>query len=279
MNAEALFRDNLPLIDRVLDRVCWRARLSGADAEDFASSARISLMENDYAILRKYEGRSSLATFLAVVCEHLLADERVRQYGKWRASAEAERLGPAALLLERLLYREQRTMADAASIVRTMHPSLTVRAVEELAARLPARVARPRAVDVESMEELPVAAEASADERVVATDRQRLSNRAGTAVRRALAGMPEEDRALLRFRFGREMSVADISRMMRLPQRPLYRRLESLLERLRKTLEAEGIDASHAAELIGGQGWPPLEFDLSKGKSGPNRPSMQQEPQ
>jgi RNA polymerase sigma factor for flagellar operon FliA len=279
MNAEALFRDNLPLIDRVLDRVCWRARLSGADAEDFASSARIALMENDYAILQKYEGRSSLATFLAVVCEHLLADQRVRQFGKWHASAEAVRLGAAAVLLERLLFREQRTMADAVAIVRTMHPALSVRAVEELGARLPDRVARPRAVDVESMEDLPVAAEASADERVVESDRQHLSSRAGMAVRRALGGMSEEDRALLRFRFGREMSIADISRIMRLPQRPLYRRLESLLGRLRKTLEAEGIDASHAAELIGGDGWPPLEFDLSKGKSGPNRPSMHQEPQ
>jgi RNA polymerase sigma factor for flagellar operon FliA len=129
------------------------------------------------------------------------------------------------------------------------------------------------------MEELPVAAPASADERVVEADVQRMSDHAGQVVRRVMAQMPEEDRALLRFRFGRGMSIADISRIMRLPQRPLYRRLESLLGRLRKTLEAEGIDASHAAELIGGDGWPPLEFDLSKGKSGPNRPSMHQEPQ
>ena len=278
MDPEAVFRENLSLIDRVLDRVCWRARLQGADAEDFASAARLALMDNDYTILRKYEGRSSLATFLAVVFEHLLADERVRQYGKWHVSAEAERLGPAAVLLERLLHRERRTLSDAVSFVLAVHPELTARAVEALADRLPERAARPRVVDVESLEELPVAAQASADERAVEADAQRLSNRAGEVVRRAMAKMTEEDRALLRFRFGRGMSIADISRIMRLPQRPLYRRLESLLARLRGTLEAEGIAAADAAELIGGRGGP-LAFGLANGKSDAGSPSMHQEPQ
>ena len=36
---------------------------------------------------------------------------------------------------------------------------------------------------------------------------------------------------LIRFRFGSSMSIADISRILRLPQRPLYRRLEALLAR------------------------------------------------
>lgn len=277
MDPAALFRENLPLIDRVLDRVCWRARLTGPDAEDFASSARIALMENDYAILRKYEGRSSLATFLAVVFEHLLADQRTRRYGKWHVSAEAERLGPPGVLLERLLHREHRTVADAVSIVRTMHPELGERDVRAMEARLPERVARPRAVEVEAMEELPVAAEAWADERAVAADARRMSDRAGAAIRRALGAMTEEDRALVRFRFGRGMSIADISRIMRLPQRPLYRRLEALLARLRAVLEGEGIAAGDAAELIGGEGWP-LEFGLTHGKSDANSPSMHQEP-
>ncbi|MEA2490245.1 MAG: hypothetical protein QOH21_2037, partial [Acidobacteriota bacterium] len=217
------------------------------------------------------------ATFLAVVFEHLLGDQRVKQYGKWHASAEAERLGPAAVLLERLIHREYRTLPDAVSIVRTVHPSLSEREVQAMAARLPERAARPRAVDVESMEELPVAAPASADERVVEADVQRLSDRAGQVVRRLMAQMPEEDRALLRFRFGRGMSIADISRIMRLPQRPLYRRLEALLARLRSALQAAGIDARDAEALIGGPA-APLAFGLGSGKSAEGSPSMQQEP-
>jgi DNA-directed RNA polymerase specialized sigma24 family protein len=56
---------------------------------------------------------------------------------------------------------------------------------------------------------------------------------------------------IVRLRFVSGMSVADISRMMRLPQRPLYRRIESALEQLRRALTKAGVDARTAAELIG----------------------------
>src|SRR5438045_3685156 len=81
MNPGDLFRANLPLIDRTIDRVCRRARLFGPDAEDFASDVRLALMADDYAVLRKWEQRSSLATFLTVVVQRMLVDRRVRTYG------------------------------------------------------------------------------------------------------------------------------------------------------------------------------------------------------
>ena len=277
MDPAALFRDNLPLIDRVLDRVCRRARLYGADAEDFASAARIALMDNDYAILRRYEGRSSLATFLAVVFEHMLADENVRKYGKWSASAEAVRFGPAGLLLDRLLHRERRDVREAVPIVQSSHPELTARDIELMAARLPERTRRPHAVALDAIEELPVEATESTDAQVRAADAQRLSDRAGSAVRAALAAMTLEDRALLRFRFVREMSIADIARVMRLPQRPLYRRLEALLARLRTALAAAGFGAADVGTIIAEAVRPP-DFGLAEGKSEDDPPSIQKEP-
>src|SRR5687767_3842390 len=92
MTAEELFRANLPLVDRAIARVARRAGLTGAEAEDFASEAKIALMENDYAVLRRFEGRSSLATFITVVVTNVLHDLRTEAYGRWRPSAEAQRL-------------------------------------------------------------------------------------------------------------------------------------------------------------------------------------------
>lgn len=278
MDPRELFRENIALIDRVLDRVCRRARLFGADAEDFASSARLALLENDGAILRRFEGRSSLATFLSVVFEHLLADQRVRQYGKWTPSAEAARLGAAAVLLERLLHRDRRDIREATAVVQSAHPELTAREVAQLAARLPYRAQRPHRVDVDDMAALSVPSPDRADSRAVAADVQRLSDRAAAVVRDELVAMPAEDRAILRFRFGREMSIADISRIMRLPQRPLYRRMEALLARLRTALGRAGIDAAAVEEIIGGA-TQPSDFGLAGGKSGDERPTMQEEPQ
>jgi hypothetical protein len=106
----------------------------------------------------------------------------------------------------------------------------------------------------------------SADARAIAGDMHRLAEVAGQALRDLLAELPAEDRMLLRLRFGSEMSIADVSRMMRLPQRPLYRRLDWLLARLRNALAGAGIDQKTAAEMVGSDA-ANLNFGLANGKS------------
>jgi len=91
--AEELFRANLALVERVIGVVCRRAGLRDADAEDFSSTVKLALIENDYAILRGYEGRAPLGAFLTVVVQRMLSREWMRLRGRWHPSAEAERRG------------------------------------------------------------------------------------------------------------------------------------------------------------------------------------------
>jgi RNA polymerase sigma-70 factor, ECF subfamily len=63
-------------------RVCREVRLDGAAAEDFASSLRLAFLKDDCAILRSFEGRSSLPSFLTIVVRRLFIDER-RLEGRW----------------------------------------------------------------------------------------------------------------------------------------------------------------------------------------------------
>jgi RNA polymerase sigma factor (sigma-70 family) len=265
MNASDLFAANLGLIDRIIGIVCRRASLFGADAEDFASEAKLALIEDDYAVLRKHEGRSSLETYLTVVIRRLLADMRTRTKGRWHASSEAERLGPIAVSLETLVRRDGRTLDEALTHIRSADPNATREMLEEILRRLPERTGRPRAVDLEGIA-YAIAGGEAADTRAVAHDVHRVSAIAGNALRELLAELPAEDRVLLRLRYGSEMSIADISRMTRLPQRPLYRRLEWLLARLRSTLTGAGIDRKTAAELVGSDA-AEMDFGLMNGKS------------
>jgi RNA polymerase sigma factor for flagellar operon FliA len=48
------------------------------------------------------------------------------------------------------------------------------------------------------------------------------------------------------------MSVAEIARTLAIPQKPLYRRLERLLEHLREQLEAEGISRERVSDFLDG---------------------------
>lgn len=249
MSPEALFQEQLPLIERIAARVCRRAGVFDADAEDFASAAKLALIENGYAILRAFEGRSSLATYLAIVLDRMLMDELTRVIGKWHPSSEARRLGEAAVMLETIVVRDGRSIEEALPLVTAVDPLFTAKRAEEILARLPPRTRRPRAVDLpERAEELFVAPD-TAEGRALEAEAARMARRTEDVMRATLASFDMEERMLIRFRFGSGMSVADIARMMNLPQRPLYRRLEALLARMHAELRAAGIEAPASGDL------------------------------
>jgi len=273
VNAAELFASNLALIERVIGVVCRRSRVVGADAEDFASNVKVALIENDYAILRKYEGRASLATFLSVVIQRLLCDERMRALGRWRPSSEAERLGDAGVLLETLICRDHRSLDEALPLVRGVDPALTREQVAAMAARFPERAGRPRLIELDPEHGETFISADSADSRMIESQRRALSNQTSAVIRDTLDALPVEDRMIVRFRFAQGLSIADVSRMLRLPQRPLYRRLEAILQRLRSALALAGIEATDVAELIGGAA-DDVDFGFAAWKNAPGGQSQ-----
>ena len=270
MLAEELFRSNLALVERVIAGVCRRAGLRDADAEDFASTARIALMENDYAILKSYEGRAPLGAFLTVVVRRLLSREWMRLRGRWHPSTEAERGGAAVVMLEKLTVRDGRSLDEAIAIVRDVDPSLDSRSVRELAERLPERPARPRLVPLMDDEHGFVAPD-TADSGAREAEARQLTERAARVVRETVETLPLQDRMLIRFHFGAQLSIADAARLLGVPQRPLYRRIEALLRQLRESLEKEGVGAATVEELISAGGSELFDFGLQNGKTDSDR--------
>ncbi len=67
------------------------------------------------------------------------------------------------------------------------------------------------------------------------------------ALEGALGKLDAEDRVILRMRFEDGFTVADVARALDLRQKPLYRRVEGLLRRLRRELEGRG--------MRGSEGW------------------------
>jgi RNA polymerase sigma factor (sigma-70 family) len=251
MSSRELFEANLAIIERAIAAVCANGFLRGADAEDFGSSSKLQLLENDCAILRKWEGRSSFATYITIVIRRLLVDQR-RAGGRFYASAAAQREGDAAVMLERLIARDGRSIGEAVEIVRTAHPNVTAEQLSSIAAGFPERAPRARMVAMGSEDADRFVAAESADANVEAFDRARRSAHASRIVRDAMQSLTAEDRLILRLRFGKGSSIADIARALALPQRPLYRRIETILAVLRSAIEHEGFDSASIGDLIGG---------------------------
>ncbi|HET8774688.1 MAG TPA: hypothetical protein VFP80_12880 [Thermoanaerobaculia bacterium] len=250
VDPQELLEANLGLIEGIALRTCRRARLRDADADDFVASVKLALVEDDYAILRKYEGRAALATYLTIVIERLLADDRMHRLGRFHASAEATRLGPTAVLLETLVLRDGRSLDEALPVARSADSAITRDAAEALLAKLPQRRPRTVTIGLDDAPERTLSSPQNAERAMLSAEAGKLLVAAAAIIRATIASFALEDRTLVRFRFGLGMNVSDIARMMRLPQRPLYRRVEGLLLRLRRELEAAGVPGTAVPDLL-----------------------------
>ena len=247
-NARELLVSNLAVIERAVRFVSRRHGLTKDEEDEFGSVVRLRLVENDYAILNKFEGRSSFAAYISVVIQRLLLDYRVHMWGKWHPSAEARRLGDVAVELEKLVRRDGRSVDEAVAILRK-DGSVSTEQLREMAARLPERAPRPRQVELEAAEAVAVQPPDT-----FSADQSQMSTRLSTVVRSFLDGLEPNDRLAMQLRFDGGMSVADIARSLRLNQKKLYRQMDAHLRRLRAALESEGIAAADAAELVGDRG-------------------------
>src|SRR4030088_1334139 len=68
---ETLFVSQLPVIEAVIAHVSRRHRLAATEAQEFGSEVALRLMQNDHEVLRRFQGRSSLRTYLTVVVNRL----------------------------------------------------------------------------------------------------------------------------------------------------------------------------------------------------------------
>jgi RNA polymerase sigma factor (sigma-70 family) len=246
---ETQFLSQLDLIERVIGFVCARQHLASADADDFSSFVKLKFVENDYALLAKFEGRSSLRTFLTVVIQRLFLDHRISAWGKWRPSAEAKRTGSTAILLEQLMGRDGYAFEEACEVLRTNHRVTADRAeLERLAAQLPIR-ARRRFEPDDALANLP-SRDRPPDDLAAERDRRATGDRVSEALSTLMARMDQQDRLILALRFEDGRTVAEIAGILRLDQKALYRRIERLLTGLRTGLEAEGIDGTSVLEML-----------------------------
>ena len=245
-----MFVEALPAVDVVVRDLARRYRLPPDEQEELRGAVLVRLLDNDHAILRKYERRASLTTYLRIVITRFFLDQRVKAWGRWRPSAEAMRLGALAVDLERLIERQRLPLDEAIATLRARQADLDEPTLRDLAARLPHRVTGRRLVDDAVLELLPATGPTS-DHLVRNAELDEAAARAADALRAAITTLPARSRLLLRLRFEQGASIADVSRILGEPQKPLYREFERLLRDLRQHLESSGVSAASVAALLG----------------------------
>jgi RNA polymerase sigma factor (sigma-70 family) len=246
---EAMFVSNLEVVESVTRYVCQRHRLPAVEAQDFGSDVKAKLIESDYEVFRKFQQRSSLRAYLTIVIQRFYLDYRKHFWGKWRPSAEARRLGDVAIRLETLIVRDGFSFDQACEHLRTNEGvAATHSELVTIFVRLPLRTRR-ATVDAEGLEEM-ADPTSQIEDHVLFKERQAAARRILDALTNALRALGDQDRLILRLRFQDGLTIANIARALHLEQKPLYRRFEALLHQLRRALEAGGIDAAQARDIV-----------------------------
>ena len=246
---QRLLIDHLDLIDQIVRTTGRRRHLSATEREDFAGFVSLRLIEDDYAILRKFQNRSTLWTYLAAVIERLSLDFCADKWGRWRPSAMAERLGPAAVVLERLVTRDSHSVEEAFEILRTHHGvDLTDAQLRNMWEQLPVRV---RTSEVGEEAAASVRSPESSDASLEDQERQKHIERLQGVLRAAFEGIPAQDRVLIALRFDEGLPMVEIARLLNSSVPTLHRKLDKGLKHLRSALMDAGFDPRDIGNLIG----------------------------
>ena len=248
---ERLFLSELSTIQSVLQSAGRRYHLSPEQMEDLASEVHLKIIDDDYAVLRKFQWRSSLQTYLTVVVNHVYLDGVVKARGKWRSSAAARRSGPVAVLFERLMARDGLSFDEACRMLQHMdRVPIDTRVLDRLAAAMPARTSR-QYVSADTLERVHSRAGDPALA-LLEADRVAAIARASEALAAELAALSDEDRLLVRRRFIDGVRLLDVARETAQAPKIVYRRVARLLAVLRRRLERRGISPFDVAELLHG---------------------------
>lgn len=243
-----------PLVDKIVKALTARHRMTPADVEDFTATVHLRLIEDDYAVLRAYAGRSDWSTYLFAVIRRTLQDWHRTRWGRWRPSRTATRLGPAAVLIERLVALDGHRVSEAIDMMRGQYGiESPVEELETLAAQLPMPPPRTFVSD-DALAQVPSPAhgpEAAARTAQVSQTAMRVAQ----MLQAALARLPSQDRLILQLRFEQDLSMAAIGRVVGVDGKALYRRVDRLLAALRTDLLEGGVAAADVNLVLSEQGF------------------------
>ena len=250
MAPSGLVVQHVEVVTKLSRMICRRHGLTAEDAEDFASHVQLKLIEDDYSIVRQFRGESSFTSYLSVVVAMVFRDYRAAVWGRWRPSAVARRLGEVAVMLETLTYRDGVSLTEAGELIRSRgHPDMSDRELGRLLRELPRRAPlRPLMVPEETISNSESAAQA--DNMVLQKESDADEQDMVTKVGQVVGALPGEDRLMVKMHLLDGLTLAQVSRSIGVPQKPMYRRMERILRTMREQLEHAGVTWTNVSAIM-----------------------------
>ncbi len=246
----AWLEENAERLSTIVAAVGRRRRIPKQEQDDLLSALGTHVVKNDYRVLRAFRGTHGIVPYLTAVADRLFLDMRTSQWGKWRPSTRARRLGKRAVMLERLVLRDGQPL-DAATD--TLSAGQDEAFPLDLTAQIATRAGLPKRRLVE-MKELRSDPAVSVDPFTTLLDKHHARRGAyiGRRLEVILRQLSAADQVLVRMRHEQGLRVSQIAGMLRVDQNKLYRRLYAIYSDIGTALLRDGISADEASVLTSG---------------------------
>ncbi len=237
------------MIERIIARFGHGSGLSQDQLADFRGTVHVKLMKDDYAVLRRFKGRSSLKTYLYSVIHRQFQDFLKQIWGGWQPSAKAAKIGQTAIALETLIVRDGHLFHEAAQILRlNQGVPISEKELERIYASLPRRTLRQMLDEghLEQQEDPGNQPEAH----LLSKERERGRERLHKMLQHVLDYLSVEDRFLVKMHFWDNATVARMAKTLGYNQKWLYRHLKKILKKLGQSLLEKGVLKKEILEYL-----------------------------
>lgn len=262
-NSKSLWEQQALAHWELINRLAGRRFPRGELAEEAALYVLDRLADNGCERLKNFEGRSSLATFIASLTLRLLEDFSRKRFGRLQPPLWVRRLGGIWLTLFRLLCLERHTPMEAVAMI-TQQQGSTAPVVERAAYQLLGEVPscgerRGEQVAIETADSIHADRDTPSPQEVRIEDEEQLrlmntlgrllfeEEAAGIAddqfrqLRQIGTNMDGRDKLLLKMCYRDGLAVAEAGRLLGLNRFQVHGRLRRLFTQIRLSLEKAGL--------------------------------------
>jgi RNA polymerase sigma factor (sigma-70 family) len=249
MDALKLFEEHIDHIKDVIRKRCQK--YSGEDPDDLAQTIFLKLIEDDYRKVRAFQGKSSFTTYLYTVINHILLDYMRSKKGRWRPTERAKQLGEIAVMLEELVYRDERPLQEAICILTKNHQvSLTDTELQALYEQLPTHDAK-SVEDVSEESLLHIASQDSRpDEELENKKLASTLSKTAEVISAAKASLSAEDRLILKMHYENGVAISKIARILIKERSAVERRIQRILADFKERTLAAGINGQDVTDAL-----------------------------
>lgn len=249
MDAEQVLLAHFDFIKATTASICRRYSIFGDDADDVFGEVELRLIRDEYAAIKKCKNWDNPKPFLRVLIGHLALDWMVSQWGgKWRPTAKAKRMGPAAVLLERLILRDGMSRDEA--VLTVINTDELTESREELMDMLAKLRLLPRSTTVRIDDQIDVPSMPEPGDSLVTDEGLSRLEQIFDATRDEVERLGATDKIIIKMKYFDGFTGKQIAETLGETEQWVFRRIYKVMDKIRARLEARGIEWSEVCELF-----------------------------